>query len=167
MRWRICGCARSTERNAAAREFTRATAGRLKKHLTTGGFCGILRPRKEGAEYRMQSGHHSAGRETQQNHDFVVVRGLGLFSLKIRTQQNKNFVAFEAGSSADRSCKAADVLLLNQLYYFDKGLAIGSAVFGFLLFCLILMFFLYCLLNLLRFFKNGQKTTLQFSMSML
>ena len=115
----------------------------------------------------MQSGHHSAGRETQQNHHFVVVRGLGLFSLKIRTQQNKNFVALEEENSADRSYKVADVLLLNQLYYFDKGLAIGSAVFGFLLFCLILMFFLYSPLDFLCFFKNGQKTTLHFGLPML
>ena len=67
----------------------------------------------------------------------------GLFSLKIRTQQNKNFVALEEENSADRSYKAANVLLINQLYYFDKGFAIGRAVSGFLLFCLILMFFLY------------------------
>ena len=58
-------------------------------------------------------------------------------------QQNKNFVALEEENSADRSYKAADVLLINQLYYFDKGFAIGRAVSGFLLFCGSLMFFLY------------------------
>ena len=83
------------------------------------------------------------------------------------TQQNKNFVALEEENSADWSYKAADVLLINQLYYFDKGFAIGLAVPGFLLFCLILMFFPYSSLNFLRLFKNGQKTTLHFGLPML
>ena len=82
-------------------------------------------------------------------------------------QQNKNFVSLEEENSADRSYKAADVLLINQLYYFDKGFAIGRAVSGFLLFCLILMFFLYSPLDFLCFFKNGQKTTLHFGLPML
>ena len=83
------------------------------------------------------------------------------------TQQNKNFVALEEENSADRSYKAADVLLINQLYYFDKGFAIGRAVSRFLLFCLILMFFLYSPLGFLCFFKNGQKATLHFGLPML
>ena len=44
------------------------------------------------------------------------------------TQQNKNFVALEEENTADRSYKAADVLLIKQLYYFDKGFAIGLSL---------------------------------------